>query len=148
MIQKFRVWDKKNNLGWFPHGEKQWGNLMPTGQIIHGYCDEADEFDPNRFVVCLSTGISDENGVLIHVGDIVETRYSGGFWIGEAVRLITAYNNGYYFRVIYGVNYSVDASTDEDGRWCNRTDGKDHYIICVEEDFVIIGNRFENPGLL
>jgi len=134
---KFKIWDKKNNLGWFPHGEKQWGNLKQDGTIIHGYCDEADEPDPDRFTLCFSTGLKDKYGKLIYEGDILYSK-------SELQNIETGMLTG-RFKVVRDVvirsEYRAGWVLSKEDNWCLSAE-------IVSEFYEIIGNRFDNPELL
>ena len=83
---------------------------------------------PHEVILMQYTGLKDKNGVEIYEGDIVETVYNGEVFAGV---------------VVYDLS-EVDFKV---------TDGKEKYgrnfqYLAGNDENEVIGNRYENPGLL
>ena len=83
---------------------------------------------PHEVILMQYTGLKDKNGVEICEGDIVETVYNGEVFAGV---------------VVYDLS-EVDFKV---------TDGKEKYgrnfqYLAGNDENEVIGNRYENPGLL
>lgn len=87
-----------------------------------------DPADPDRVIICFTTGLKDSNGVEVFEGDILAHRFKG------ATRRI----------IVWG------ESESKTGYFLNRVNG-DTVIDAgrvVVESMKVIGNRYQHPTLL
>lgn len=143
---KFKVWNKKEKVmitgsdsvltssdeGYRISQEgilqKYWPYQdWPEGCHEPGFCDCWDETE----MILHSTGLRDKNGELIFEGDIVKMR------VLEAVRLFSVYWQDTESKFV------IQSPTENHSAW-NLTQNS----IGLASIFEIIGNRYEEPGLL
>ena len=120
---KFRAWDKDL---------KRWTNYSIDDGLLmfydnQGECWEIDQ-EGERFILCQYTGLKNFNGKEIYEGDIVR---AVGFlkWIGVAK--YSDKNRAFAFECI-----------DKECR------GSIIFVSQLDQGFKILGNIYENPGLL
>lgn len=120
---KFRAWDKE---------QKEWVNYSIDDDLLMFYdklgeCWEVDQ-EGERFILCQYTGLKNFNEKEIYEGDIVR---AVGFskWIGVAK--YSDKNQAFVFE-----------ATDKNYR------GNIVFISQFDQGFKILGNIYENPGLL
>ena len=120
---KFRAWDKEL---------KEWTNYLIDDDLLMFYdklgeCWEVDQ-EGERFILCQYTGLKNFNEKEIYEGDIVR---AVGFskWIGVAK--YSDKNQAFVFE-----------DTDKNYR------GNIVFISQFDQGFKILGNIYENPGLL
>lgn len=140
---RFRIWDKRNKR--FIKGYQEADSWFKG--FGHDNKDERNiglsfwEITDEDFIILLSTGLKDKNGVEIFEGDILKT----------------SYNDVYDF-----AHYEVIYKEDKAQFWCKcvALHHKDlgfqdlsHRGYCegsldCEDGLEVIGNKFENPELL
>lgn len=120
---KFKAWDKDL---------KRWTNYsidddLPMFYDKHGECWEIDQ-EGKRFILCQYTGVKNFNEKEIYEGDIVR---AVGFskWIGFAK--YSEKNQAFVFEC-----------ADKEYR------GNIVFMSQFDQGFKILGNIYENPGLL
>ena len=103
-------------------------NKIHCWSAIENHFTLEELLDDNFFEAMQYTGLKDKNDIEIYEGDIVETVYNGEVFAGV---------------VVYDLS-EVDFKV---------TDGKEKYgrnfqYLTGNDENEVIGNRYENPGLL
>ena len=117
----FRVWDKDTQQGMFYGGF----SIHSTGKI------QSDMFNAESLILMQYTGLEDKNGVDIYEGDILE-------YPNEEMKISIYYD-------LSSASYQFNEhGTYDDG--VGR--GKWNFTIGIANCSEVIGNIYQNPGLL
>lgn len=130
-MKKFKVWDKKEK--WF---STVFFYIGQNGKLYYDDGYFLQEAKKSRFIICLETGIKDKTGKMIYEGDLLVTSNDGkngcDVWDED--------ENGYtsYLPESLKNKYEFNWHVEED--WNDSIYSKPYIKI--------VGNIFENPGLL
>lgn len=133
---KFRIWNRTYAEMFYPAGPTKNGDyvelfyLQLDGKLYGDFKHTGNVFCGDDYVIQQYTGLKDKNGKEIYEGDIVVENHDGGE--GES-------NIG---RVFFAAGTFM---IDGDGSLYDHTYSLTPDIL---EDYLVIGNIFENPDLL